>query len=56
MLLGLFIACADLGVSLGGSLMGPISDLVGFSWMYTICGMLVVVMMLMSAFKGVRQK
>ena len=51
MLLGLFIACADLGVSLGGSLMGPISDLVGFSWMYTICGMLVVVMMLMSAFK-----
>lgn len=56
MLLGLFIACADLGVSLGGSLMGSISDLVGFSWMYTICGMLVVVMMLMSAFKGVRQK
>ncbi|WP_145541363.1 staphylopine family metallophore export MFS transporter CntE [Staphylococcus warneri] len=56
MLLGLFIACADLGVSLGGSLMGPISDLVGFSWMYTICVMLVVVMMLMSAFKGIRQK
>ncbi|MFF8273819.1 staphylopine family metallophore export MFS transporter CntE [Staphylococcus warneri] len=56
MLLGLFIACADLGVSLGGSLMGPISDLVGFSWMYTICGMLVVVMMLMNAFKGIRQK
>ena len=56
MLLGLFIACADLGVSLGGSLMGPISDLVGFSWMYTICGMLVVVMMLMSALKSVRQK
>lgn len=56
MLLGLFIACADLGVSLGGSLMGPISDLVGFSWMYTICGMLVVVMMLMSALKGLRQK
>ncbi|COE54119.1 staphylopine family metallophore export MFS transporter CntE [Staphylococcus warneri] len=56
MLLGLFIACADLGVSLGGSLMGPISDLVGFSWMYTICGMLVVIMMLMSALKSVRQK
>ena len=56
MLLGLFIACADLGVSLGGSLMGPISDLVGFSWMYTICGMLVVVMILMSTLKGVRQK
>lgn len=56
MLLGLFIACADLGVSLGGILMGPISDLVGFSWMYTICGMLVVVMILMSTLKGVRQK
>lgn len=56
MLLGLFIACADLGVSLSGSLMGPISDLVGFSWMYTICGMLVVVMILMSTLKGVRQK
>ncbi|MFU0769258.1 staphylopine family metallophore export MFS transporter CntE [Staphylococcus pasteuri] len=54
MLLGLFIACADLGVSLGGSLMGPLSDLVGFSWMYTICGLLVVCMIVMSAFKGAR--
>ncbi|HEH8439337.1 TPA: MFS transporter, partial [Staphylococcus aureus] len=43
MLLGLFIACADLGISLGGALMGPISDLVGFKWMYLICGMLVIV-------------
>ena len=34
MLLGLFIACADLGISLGGVLMGPISDTVGFKWMY----------------------
>lgn len=53
-LLGLFIACADLGVSLGGSLMGPLSDLVGFSWMYTICGLLVVCMIVMSVFKGTR--
>ncbi|MGT2653269.1 MFS transporter, partial [Staphylococcus aureus] len=48
MLLGLFIACADLGISLGGALMGPISDLVGFKWMYLICGMLVIVIMIMS--------
>lgn len=51
MLLGLFIACADLGVSLGGSIMGPISDLVGLSWMYVICGILVMCMMLMSIMK-----
>ena len=51
MLLGLFIACADLGISLGGALMGPISDLVGFKWMYLICGMLVIVIMIMSLLK-----
>lgn len=51
MLLGLFIACADLGVSLGGSLMGPISDIVGFSWMYAICGILVISMMIKSSVK-----
>ncbi len=51
MLLGLFIACADLGISLGGALMGPISDLVGFKWMYLICGMLVIVIMIMSFLK-----
>ncbi|HCU7126847.1 MFS transporter [Staphylococcus aureus] len=51
MLLGLFIACADLGISLGGVLMGPISDLVGFKWMYLICGMLVIVIMIMSFLK-----
>ncbi|EOD8644951.1 MFS transporter [Staphylococcus aureus] len=51
MLLGLFIACADLGTSLGGALMGPISDLVGFKWMYLICGMLVIVIMIMSFLK-----
>ena len=52
MLLGLFIACADLGISLGGALMGPISDLVGFKWMYLICGMLVIVIMIMSLLKN----
>ena len=46
MLLGLFIACADLGVSLGGAMMGPISDLVGFKWMYLICGMLVLIIII----------
>lgn len=46
MLLGLFIACADLGVSLGGAIMGPISDLVGFKWMYLICGMLVLIIII----------
>lgn len=51
MLLGLFIACADLGISLGAALMGPISDLVGFKWMYLICGMLVIVIMIMSLLK-----
>lgn len=49
MLLGLFIACADLGVSLGGAMMGPISDLVGFKWMYLICGMLVLIIMVYSS-------
>lgn len=46
MLLGLFIACADLGVSLGGAMMGPISDLVGFKWMYLICGTLVLIIII----------
>lgn len=49
MLLGLFIACADLGVSLGGAMMGPISDLVGFKWMYLICGMFVLIIMVYSS-------
>ena len=45
MLLGLFIACADLGISLGGVLMGPISDTVGFKWMYILCALLVTIAM-----------
>lgn len=36
-LMGLFIAMADLGVSLGGVLMGPVADLSSYSMMYMIC-------------------
>lgn len=36
-LMGLFIATADLGVSLGGVLMGPIADATSYSVMYAIC-------------------
>ncbi|KGR76977.1 staphylopine family metallophore export MFS transporter CntE [Ureibacillus sinduriensis] len=36
-LLGLFIAMADLGVSLGSVLMGPIADASSYSFMYSIC-------------------
>ncbi|MDQ1914039.1 MFS transporter [Paenibacillus sp. GD4] len=45
-LIGLFIAMADLGVSLGGIIMGPIADLSSYSFMYTICAMLGVGMIL----------
>ncbi|MGF7031573.1 MFS family permease [Paenibacillus mucilaginosus] len=40
MFIGLFVATADLGVSLGGVLMGPIADLTSYSSMYMICAML----------------
>lgn len=43
-LLGLFIATADLGVSLGGAAMGPLADLTSYSVMYLICAVLGVVM------------
>ncbi|MBV6713356.1 staphylopine family metallophore export MFS transporter CntE [Paenibacillus chitinolyticus] len=39
-LLGLFIATADLGVSLGGVVMGPVADLSSYSFMYLICAIL----------------
>ncbi|MGG4488585.1 staphylopine family metallophore export MFS transporter CntE [Metabacillus idriensis] len=39
-LLGLFIAMADLGVSMGGVIMGPVADLFSYSVMYTICACL----------------
>ncbi|WP_409340322.1 staphylopine family metallophore export MFS transporter CntE [Paenibacillus sp. MBLB4367] len=44
MLVGLFIAMADLGVSLGGVIMGPIADLSSYSFMYMICAILGVSM------------
>ncbi|WP_309119360.1 MFS transporter [Paenibacillus sp.] len=43
-LLGLFIATADLGVSLGAILMGPIADVSSYSLMYTVCAILGVSM------------
>lgn len=39
-LIGLFIAMADLGVSLGGVIMGPIADTTSYSMMYMICAIL----------------
>lgn len=42
-LIGLFIASADLGISLGGIAMGPIADSFSYSTMYAICsGVLVL--------------
>lgn len=43
-LLGLFIATADLGVSLGSVLMGPIADALSYSLMYTICAVFGILM------------
>ncbi|RTX82253.1 staphylopine family metallophore export MFS transporter CntE [Staphylococcus schleiferi] len=48
MLLGLFIATADLGVSLGAALMGPIADLTGYANMYLICGILMAIITVIS--------
>ncbi|WP_341302276.1 MFS transporter [Lysinibacillus sp. FSL H8-0500] len=42
--LGLFIAMADLGVSLGSALMGPVADASSYSWMYGICSILGLLM------------
>ncbi|UVI33486.1 staphylopine family metallophore export MFS transporter CntE [Paenibacillus spongiae] len=39
-LIGLFIATADLGVSLGGIIMGPVADLFSYSSMYMICAVM----------------
>lgn len=39
-LIGLFIAMADLGVSLGGVVLGPVADGLSYSWMYFICAIL----------------
>jgi len=45
-LLGLFIAMADLGVSTGGIIMGPIADLFSYSTMYMICSVLGLAMII----------
>ncbi|MED4531589.1 MFS transporter [Metabacillus fastidiosus] len=47
-LLGLFIAMADLGVSLGGVIMGPIADFSSYSFMYMICAGLGIAMVIFS--------
>ncbi|MGM0852792.1 MAG: staphylopine family metallophore export MFS transporter CntE [Bacillota bacterium] len=47
-LLGLFIATADLGVSLGGVVMGPLADLSSYSFMYGMCAILGGLMILFS--------
>lgn len=52
-LIGLFIAMADLGVSLGGIILGPVADLTSYSIMYLLCAILGAVMML-AAFKSSR--
>jgi MFS family permease len=39
-LIGLFIATADLGISLGGIVMGPVADLASYSSMYLICAVI----------------
>ena len=44
MLLGLFIATADLGVSLGSIVMGPVADALSYSLMYTICSVFGILM------------
>lgn len=44
-LLGLFIAMADLGVSLGSVIMGPVADFYSYSTMYRICAILGVAML-----------
>lgn len=47
-LIGLFIATADMGVSLGGVVMGPIADVSSFAWMYGVCAALGAVLVAVS--------
>lgn len=46
--IGLFIATADLGVSLGGVIMGPVADIFSYSFMYMLCAILGVSMIVFS--------
>ncbi|RIX60265.1 MFS transporter [Paenibacillus nanensis] len=52
--IGLFIASADLGVSMGGMLMGPVADLVSYPSMYGICALLAA-SMTVAAYRRRRQ-
>ncbi|MFM9277503.1 staphylopine family metallophore export MFS transporter CntE [Paenibacillus jiagnxiensis] len=45
-LIGLFIAMADLGVSIGGVILGPVADIFSYSLMYMICSLLAVSMII----------
>ncbi|GIQ67826.1 MFS transporter [Xylanibacillus composti] len=48
-LIGLFIASADLGISLGGVAMGPIADRLSYTGMYTVCAVLALAMAALAA-------
>lgn len=52
-LIGLFIATADLGVSLGGIAMGPVADFFTYSTMYAVCAALALAAMAV-ALLGIR--
>lgn len=47
-LIGFFIATADLGISLGGMAMGPIADGLSYSVMYGVCALLALKAMVLA--------
>jgi len=55
-LIGLFIATADLGVSLGGLAMGPIADGVTYSGMYAVCAVLALLAALLAVMSGGKRR
>ncbi|ODP28888.1 hypothetical protein PTI45_01667 [Paenibacillus nuruki] len=50
-LIGLFIATADLGMSLGSIIMGPLSGVLSYSGMYSICTLLGVMLIVFTLLK-----
>lgn len=50
-LIGLFIATADLGMSLGSIIMGPVSDVLSYSGMYSICTLFGVILIVFTLWK-----
>lgn len=52
--IGLFIAAADLGISMGGGAMGPVADRFSYSAMYAACAVLAVVAASIAAISAVR--